>query len=406
VSSLVDQASSFDADVAQVKRALFRSRRIIASTKQELDTHERWLGRHNLHWQEDLEQHQRFMRRWRAIWFCKRVLLSLILLVSTTCRAILSGAFWFLNYSSRLILIRSFWLAKGMRALASRAAEVVASWIFLTASKAHRLGQLIIQPASAWPRKRPLESGPRTYHQLQSRIRKLDKFRSRGSVKSRLVAAGQSSKQCVGAYLCASWKKHAAPGPSIAIAAITLVAIGAVSAAKPMTPVEVVLPILADTQGPVRLTALSQDEVLRGHRGTSGPSPKVAPGFARVLFLSVAVPEPLPLSGKDIASMMLLMTPLPASEAKSGTNVLASAEITEPRPQPHADTPRTVSRTRAVAPEGMGAQRAAPAVLRRVAENPEARSKPPATQRRPTPLPEPKPTQAGQRRDFVPNAFW
>jgi hypothetical protein len=346
------------------------------------------------------------MRRRRTIWLCKRLLLSLTLLVATTCRALLSGAIWFLNYSSRLISMRSFWLAKRLRALTLRATEVIASWIFLIGSKAHRLGQLVLVSASAWPRKPPLESGPRTRHQLQSRIRKLEKFRSGGSVKSRLIAPGQSLKQCVGAYLCASGTKHAAPGPGIATAAIALVAVGVVSAANPVTSVEVVLPILADTQGPVRLTALSQGEVLRARRGTGRSSPKAAPGFARVLFLSVAVPEPLPLSGKDIASMMLLMTPLPASKTKSGTNVLASAEVTEPRPSPQTDTPRTVSWTRAVAPKDMGAQEAAPAVLRRVAENPEARAKPLATQPRPTQLPRQNPRQAEQRRDFVPHAFW
>lgn len=69
--------------------------------------------------------------------------------------------------------------------------------------------------------------------------------------------------------------------------------------------------------------------------------------------------------------------------------------------------PRVGQTVVAEAPAEVGAAKTVPAVLRPVAERPEARSKPePTTQRRQTNLPWLSPTQGRQRRNFVPHAFW
>jgi hypothetical protein len=320
VSSLVTHARRFDADVTRVRRAFVHLRKIIAATKRELHTRERGLHRQNVLWQEDLKQHQRLMRRQRPIWLCKLLPLSLMLVVLATCRALLSGAVWFLHYSSRLILIRSSWLAESARVLEVGVARV-------------------------------------------------------------------------------RWAKLEALVPALPIAAITLVTVGMVFTAKPVTPVEVVLPIVPDTQGPATLTTAALGEVLREPTETSSLSPSVAPGFARVSLVSKTVPEPLPVSGKDITSMMLPMPPLPAPETTSRISDPAPTEVTEPRPLPHTGTPSTISPTTALASAPAKVGKAAPAMLRPVAKRPEPTSEPP--QRRQT-----NPTEGGQRRDFVPHAFW
>ena len=320
MSSLVTHARRFDADVTRVRRAFVHLRKIIAATERELHTRERGLHRQNVLWQEDLKQNQRLMRRQRPIWLCKLLPLSLMLVVLATCRALLSGAVWFLHYSSHLIVIRSSWLAESARVL------------------------------------------------------------ERGVARVR-------------------WAKLEALVPALPIAAITLVTVGMVFTAKPVTPVEVVLPIVPDTQGPATLTTAALGEVLREPTETSSLSPSVAPGFARVSLVSKTVPEPLPVSRKDITSMMLPMPSLPAPETTSRISDPAPTEVTEPRPLPHTGTPSTISPTTAVASAPAEVGKAAPAMLRPVAKRPEPTSEPP--KRRQT-----SSTEGGQRRDFVPHAFW
>lgn len=320
MSNLETHARRFDADVTRVRRAFVHLRKIIAATKRELHTRERGLHRQNVLSQEDLNQHQRLMRRQRPIWLCKLLPLSLMLVVLATCRAILSGAVWFLHYSSRLILIRSSWLAESARVLEVGVARV-------------------------------------------------------------------------------RWAKLMAPVPALPIAAITLVTVGMVFTAKPVTPVEVVLPIVPDTQGPATLATAALGEVSREPTETSSLSPSVAPGFALVSLVSKTVPEPLPVSGKDITSMMLPMPPLPAPETTSRISDPAPNEVTEPRPLPHTGTPSTISPTTALASAPADVRKAAPAMLRPIAKRPEPTSG--APQRRQT-----NPTEGGQRRDFVPHAFW
>jgi hypothetical protein len=76
-------------------------------------------------------------------------------------------------------------------------------------------------------------------------------------------------------------------------------------------------------------------------------------------------------------------------------------------PDVWSKAPRVSHAAVAEAPADVGAAKAAPAVLRTPDDKPEVGSKPKlATQRLQADLPWLNPSQAGQRRDFVPHAFW
>jgi hypothetical protein len=76
-------------------------------------------------------------------------------------------------------------------------------------------------------------------------------------------------------------------------------------------------------------------------------------------------------------------------------------------PDVRSKAPRVSHAAVAEAPADVGAAKAAPAVLRTPDDKPEVGSKPKlATQRLQADLPWLNPSQAGQKRDFVPHAFW
>jgi cell wall hydrolase len=88
-----------------------------------------------------------------------------------------------------------------------------------------------------------------------------------------------------------------------------------------------------------------------------------------------------------------------SGEVKGGKATPAAAD--------RVKAPRVSQTVVAEAPADVGAAKAAPAVLRPPDEKPEVSSKPKlATQRLQANLPWLNPSQAGQRRDFVPHTFW
>ena len=112
MSSLVDHASRFDADVTLVKHASVGLRKVIAAAKRMLDMHERGVRHQNIYWEEYLSQRRRLMVHQRAAWLCKLMLSSLIRLFFATFRASLSGAVWLLHYFRCRIVTRSSSLAE------------------------------------------------------------------------------------------------------------------------------------------------------------------------------------------------------------------------------------------------------------------------------------------------------
>lgn len=195
------------------------------------------------------------------------------------------------------------------------------------------------------------------------------------------------------------WANLAAMGPALAIPAITLITAVVVVSAKPATPVEVVLSILPNAQGPLTLTAAAQRKVLRERGETSDPSLSAAPGFTRFSLPPDNVPERLPAFGKDIASMMVLMTPLSPPKATPGTSKRAPTAFNEPRPLPNAGTARTISPTTVLAAARAGVKKEEPAALRSFTENPE-----PATE--PLHRKQTNPTMGLQKQSFVPYTSW
>jgi len=128
----------------------------------------------------------------------------------------------------------------------------------------------------------------------------------------------KTQSRCVRKDYFVGWTRQATLG-ILGVAAVTLLTVGAV---KPLGFGEVIVSIRPEIQSPVRLAAVAPEKILLSHPGTREPSPGVAPGFT--LTMSVPIPEPPPLSGKDIVSMMLLTTPLALAPA--------NAEVTQPAP--------------------------------------------------------------------------
>jgi hypothetical protein len=124
VSSLVNHANRFDADVARVERAFRRLRKVFAAIQRARDTYKREQDRDNVLWQHYLKERWRHERRRRAAWLFKFLVRSLLLLVLATCRALGSGAIWILAYSSRLILAQSSALFTGARSVPGNAAQM------------------------------------------------------------------------------------------------------------------------------------------------------------------------------------------------------------------------------------------------------------------------------------------
>jgi hypothetical protein len=365
VSSLVDHADRLPLDLARVKRALFHSRNITAATKRGLETHERWLHRHKLLWQEDLKQCQRLLKRQRVIWVSKRLASSLILVVPATCRALVRGAVWLVKCFGGLILIRP-----------------------------------------------DRESGLRTLHQFQNRVRTLGQFYSRRRVRGLSGATGQARQnRYLRRYLCVDRIRPAMFGPVLGIVAITLLTVGVVRAAKPAAPSEVILAVLPEIQSPIRLAAVAPRKVPLGCAVMRGPSASAPPGFT--LVTSVSSPEPLPLSGRDIiASTMLLMTPFPSPKVPPGFSILRSTEVPEAPPLSNTKIASIfLYTTPLVTPADVEATRRASAAPRPPVGEPEARPEPKlATQAElPRLSPKPKPKLATQKRQtwgFVPHSSW
>jgi hypothetical protein len=358
VSSLVDDADRLPLDVVRVKRALFRSRKITAATKRGLETHDRWLQRHKLLWQEDLKQCQRLIKRQRVIWVCKRLALLSILVVPLTCWAMLRGAIWLLMHFGRQILIRQ-----------------------------------------------DRESGLRTPRQFQDHIRTLGQFYSRRRVRGLSGAPGQARQnRYVSRGVCVDWTSPAIFGLVLGIAAITLLTVGAFRAAKSVAPSEVILAVLPKSQSQVRLAAVAPGEVPLGRAVVRGPAAGAAPGFT--LVTSVSIPEPLPLSGKNIiASTMLLMTPFPSPKVPPGFSILRSTEVPEATPLSKTKIAGILLFTTPADVEATKPATAAPKPT-------EATLRPKlATQGRQAELlaPSPKPSLAIQKRQrwrFVPHSSW
>ena len=318
MSSLVDHASRFDADVTLVKHASVGLRKVIAAAKRMLDMHERGVRHQNIYWEEYLSQRRRLMVHQRAAWLCKLMLSSLIRLFFATFRASLSGAVWLLHYFRYRIVTRSSSLAE-----------------------------------SAHPDKGMAGIGWATLKTLV---------------------------------------------PALLIAAISLVALGMLFTAKPATDVEVVLPILPETQGSTTTTLAAKGRALHEAAAASVASTGVDPGLAPRAFSSDTIPGHLPAAANDSASAILhAPQTIRTQKTTTGTTNRVPADDTEALPWLATGTTSSISTTTASASTEV--VEAAPAGLISVADWLRPNSGSP--QRR-----QESPTNRGRARDFVPNANW
>jgi hypothetical protein len=75
VAHLADQV---EAKIARANRAFRLSSRIIAATKQELESHGEWLDRHRTSWAEEVKRHRRLLNRKLALGAVTRFIVGLV----------------------------------------------------------------------------------------------------------------------------------------------------------------------------------------------------------------------------------------------------------------------------------------------------------------------------------------
>jgi hypothetical protein len=327
-----DDAHLFDGDVARAKSEVFRSRRFIASAKRELEGHEQWLQHHDLLWREDLKQCQRRIRRKHANSARKDLAFSLILFVARTCRALFYKTVWLLHSCGRWIfLIGASWFVERARVLGRRSTRVVKPCISSIGTQAHCLCHSVIESIAR--RQRPLSNSFHANHTLRSRLsasrelqkrsQERNKFRNRGRVRSLSVVAGPEARsRRIRRPLFFDWTRHATLGWGLGIASVTLLAVDVI---KPVGPGE-------EIQSPVRLAAINPGGPHLDLSQTRGPSSSEAPGLN--LMTSVAMPEPLPLSGEDVAGMILPTAPVTLEPADSAPGFTLITTASMPKPPP------------------------------------------------------------------------
>ncbi len=81
MSDRLDIVRLIDAKVTASRRTVIRSKQLAEVAKDDLNTHEEWLGRHRRQAEEEREKYQRRLRRRRRLQGCKRLVLSVVLFV-------------------------------------------------------------------------------------------------------------------------------------------------------------------------------------------------------------------------------------------------------------------------------------------------------------------------------------
>ena len=146
----LDIVHLFDATVAAVPAIVARSKQVVASTRADLDEHRRWLQRHHELCAEDLKRHQRRLRRRRVIGACKRVAITLVLLVPSLCMALLRGAVQDLISLSGLLWSSCSWICAKARALGVWFINLLSLGLTWIGIMARALGLCLIPIASCF----------------------------------------------------------------------------------------------------------------------------------------------------------------------------------------------------------------------------------------------------------------
>ena len=183
--------------------------------------------------------------------------------------------------------------------------------------------------------------------------------------------------------------------PAAGIAAAALVTVGMLASSKSSAPVEMILAIQPASQQTASFTA-PKGKLVQEHIETKA-SLSTTSGFAPVAVSTEADLQPVPDWGPGISDMVEPANIRPASNSAPSTWDASATSAPEPRPQLRPATPSTNSPTTTAAPAAP--QQAASAMRNPSAEKPETTSEPAQRQR-------PNSDRGGERRDFVPHAFW
>jgi hypothetical protein len=256
---------------------------------------------------EDLKRHERLLKRQRAIWAYKQIAISLIL-------ALFRRTIWVLTCFRDLLSISFSRIGVMAHALGLSLKEVVQQ------TRPQVLVRLNFEETV-------LDGAGTRHDQLQDRIRVLDGqlWNRKADARSRVAPngrrLGETREVCSpipsrnsGAIRAFARLPSLVEGRVLAsvvgVITVTLVAAGAVRATIPSLPGEAPVPVASKMPSSTRPAAALPGGVSTGPPKILKPasSPTSAPGFS--ILVTKAVSESLPLSGVNIASMMLMTSPL------------------------------------------------------------------------------------------------
>jgi len=365
VSGPLDHVHGIDPNVARAKRAVARSERLIADTNEALARHQWWLDRHCMLWADDLKRHERVVKRKRAIRALGRLSKGFMLLVPSACLALFRRTIWILSLFRNLL---STSLARVVALARRRLLKKSAYQRRPTSSVQLNFEELVLAGADTRQR------------QLQNRIDELvtpfERFvrnrKAQGLSRPALKAWGPremrrwlwtsiaSGKSGTAFATASGLMQGRVFASALGLIAVILVA-GAIRATISSAPTDA----SPKVPGPMRATAVPAPGL------TTGPPEQPPTPILGFSVVTMAVLDPLPLSGQTIASMMFITRPLASPAVAPGLTILMTPVISKPLPlsgatifsmtlmtsaltvvpvEPHATTP-PIARAIAVKPK-------------------------------------------------------
>jgi hypothetical protein len=119
VSDRLDIVRVIDARVTASRRTVVRSKQLADAAKDDLKTHEEWLEHHREQAREDLELHQRRLKRRHRLQNCKHFAISAALFLPRLCVAAYRGVASSIRALDRTLFTGCAWTVGRLRALAS-----------------------------------------------------------------------------------------------------------------------------------------------------------------------------------------------------------------------------------------------------------------------------------------------
>lgn len=140
VSDRLDIVRVIDARVTASRRTVVRSKQLADAAKDDLKTHEEWLEHHREQAREDLERHQRRLKRRHRLQNCKRFAISAALFLPRLCVAAYRGVASSLRALDRAFFAGCAWIVGRVWALACWLIRLLGSSIGWISAKLLTLG--------------------------------------------------------------------------------------------------------------------------------------------------------------------------------------------------------------------------------------------------------------------------